>query len=211
MTRLVAFGDSFIFGNDLHDWDDLTPSQSTWPALLAKHLNLDYVCAAEPGSSNSSITRQVLSFKFQPNDFVTLNWTWINRWDFFNGTDWETVRPSGCESSIFARYYYKFFQSEEWDKFESLKNMQLIHGFLDQKGIKYISTCIDELTLNTRWHSPTYIRTLIDLVSPKITFFEQRGFYHWSREKKFKISNLMHPLEEAHRAAFEYIKDSNVV
>jgi len=205
MSRLIAFGDSFTFGNDLSDWDNHTPSRSTWPALLAEHLNLDYKCLAEPGSSNSSISRQVLSFEFQPDDFVILNWTWINRWDFFNGSKWETVRPFGCENSVFARYYYKFFQSEEWDKFETLKNMQLIHGLLDQKHIKYMSTCIDELTIDTRWHVPPYIQTLIDLVSPRATFFDGRGFYHWAREKNFKISELMHPLEDAHRAAFEYI------
>lgn len=211
MPRLIAFGDSFTFGNDLHDWDDLTPSQSTWPALFAQYLKLEYICAAEPGASNNSIARKVLSFDFCSDDLVILNWTWINRWDFFNGKEWETLRPSGCEDSIFARYYYKFFQSEEWDKFETLKHIQLIQGILEQRNIKYISTTIDELTIDTRWHSPCYTKTLIDLVSPKITFFEQRGFYHWSREKKFKISNLMHPLEEAHRAAFEYIKDLNVV
>lgn len=207
MARLIAFGDSFTFGNDLHDWNEHThtSSLSTWPALLAKSLMLDYVCVAEPGSSNSSIARQVLSFDFDQTDVVILNWTWINRWDFFNGTDWETLRPSGTEKSIFARYYYKFFQSEEWDKFETLKHIQLIHGILEQKNIKYISTAIDELVIDSRWHCPEYINALMNLVSRKLQWFDNRGFYHWARENKFKISALKHPLEDAHQAAFEYI------
>jgi len=205
--RLVAFGDSFTFGNDLQDWNDLTPSKSTWPALLAQDLGLTYICAAEPGASNSSITRSVLSSDITSSDFVVLNWTWIDRWDFYNGGNWETLRPSGTEKSVFARYYYKFFQSELWDKFETLKNIYLVHSLLRQRNITYISTAIDELTLDARWNCPAYIQTLIDQVSSDFIWFENRGFYHWARQHKFEISSRMHPLEDAHREAVAYIKN----
>ena len=205
MPRLLAFGDSFTFGNDLSDWNDRTPSKSTWTALLANYLNLDYVCLAEPGSSNNSISRKVLSTTINDDDFIILNWTWIDRWDFLNVDQWETIRPTGTEKSIFARYYYKYFQNETWDKYETLKNIMLIHNFLKQKNINYLSTAIDSLTLDTRWHCPAYVQTLINEVSAEVLWFDNLGFYDWARQKKFKISSSMHPLEKAHQAAFKHI------
>ena len=201
MSRLISFGDSFTFGNDLKDCNGEIPSQLTWPSLLAKHLNLTYECLAEPGCSNSSIFRKVLSAKIQPSDLVVINWTWIDRWDFYNHDHWETLRPSGTETSDFYKIYYKYFQSELWDKIETLKNIHSIFSLLNN----FISTTIDPLTVDKQWHCPIYVDRLIDVIQPNLKWFDGKGFYHWSKENKYPISDLWHPLEEAHQAAFEYI------
>jgi hypothetical protein len=42
MNKVISFGDSFTWGTDLCDYSTKTPSQFTWPSLLAKHLNVTY-------------------------------------------------------------------------------------------------------------------------------------------------------------------------
>jgi|APSaa5957512535_1039671.scaffolds.fasta_scaffold179978_2 hypothetical protein len=223
MAKLVAFGDSFTWGTNLKDADHKVPnkhqcvpcnySKNTWPALLADNLKLEYVCRAGQGCGNQTIVRQF--FEYLPHinieDLVIVNWTWINRWDFYDidVNRWETIRPSGTENSKFKEFYYKYLQSELWDKWESLKNIGLVHRILEQNGIKYISTCIDELVIDTTYHAPDYVKHLQNELVDQITWFNDQGFFEWSKTNNFKISNEWHPLEEAHQAAFEYIRDNH--
>jgi hypothetical protein len=218
--RVISFGDSFTWGSDLSDCEDMNPSvaldivldsysRKTWPALLAEHLGIEYQCKAFPGFSNSSIVRQILSTEILSTDLVIVNWTWIDRWDFYDNNNcyirkgWVTLSP-GDQKHEFFKPYYKYFQSELWDKYETLKNIQLAFGMLDN----FISTAVDPLTVDTQWHCPAYVKTLIDNVSPALTWFENKGFYDWAKDKNLPISDKLHPLEQAHQAAFEYIRDN---
>jgi len=207
MNKLHAFGDSFTFGTDLKDCN-INPSNITWPALLAEHKSMDYVCYAFPGSSNQTIVREFFDnlHSIDKDDFVVVNWTWINRWDFYNTSDnkWENLRPDST-NSIFYKDYIKYFQSELWDKLETLKAINLLHTTLKSMNIRFISTCVDELILDTVFHAPPYIKNLQNNIKEEIVWFDNMGFYNWAKENNYKISNKWHPLEEAHRCAFEYI------
>jgi hypothetical protein len=44
-----------------------------------------------------------------------------------------------------------------------------------------------------------------------MTTFEDQTFLEWSKQKGFEISKSLHPLENAHQAAFELIKSYNLV
>jgi len=116
MNKLHAFGDSFTFGSDLNDCDN-KPSNNTWTALLSKHKSLDYICHAYPGETNQTVVRKFFDniHLIDSNDLVVVNWTWINRWDFYNTNDnkWESIRPDST-NSIFFKNYIKYFQSELW-------------------------------------------------------------------------------------------------
>jgi hypothetical protein len=207
--RVVSFGDSFTYGSDLKDennWrDNRFYSMSTWPALIAKHYGLDYECYAQAGASNSSILRQVLSAPIQPTDLLIINWTWINRWDFYNGMEWSTVRPSGTENHPMYGIYYKYMQSELWDKFESLKNIQTALSMVNNDTI---TTSIDPLVVDTTRHCELYASRLVAAVSKHLSWFNGKSFYEWSKECGHPISDAWHPLEEAHQAAFEYIMEN---
>ena len=67
-------------------------------------------------------------------------------------------------------------------------------------------TSIDKLITDTASHCPDYIKTLQDEIKDDITWFDDFGFYNWALDKGFKMGSDGHPLEEAHQAAFEYIK-----
>lgn len=78
---IVAGGDSFIWGSELHDSPHGGPagwSNSTFTAILSKSNR--YCCAAYPGYSNSEIVKSVISCckEFSP-DFVIVCWTWPGR------------------------------------------------------------------------------------------------------------------------------------
>ena len=213
--KIVAFGDSFTWGSELADVvasNDILYSNHTWPALLAKKHDMQYMCFAKPGAGNQTIARTILSNidKIATSDLVVINWTWIDRWDFYNlqDQDWVTVRPSSNATTIFDRYYFKYFQSELWNKLESLKSVTLVHSLLKAHSINFIATSIDDLLFDTRFHFPSYIKFLQNSIKDDITYFNNNGFYKWSKANKFEIGENGHPLEKAHHSAFNYIEEN---
>jgi hypothetical protein len=212
MNKLIAFGDSFTWGSELQDEVDANSekcSQYTWPALLAKEHNLNYICLARPGASNQTIMRTLLDniANLDKDDIVILNWTWINRWDFYNLQEekWSTVRPASNEATEFDKLYYKYFQSELWDKLETLKSMYLANSILNSYGIKFVQTSIDDLVFNTEYHAPDYILALQNSLNNDILYFGNKGFYAWAKDNNFPMSKgVGHPLEKAHKEAYEH-------
>ena len=79
MTLLIAGGDSFTFGSEL-------PSGNhAWSALLAERMDMEYLCTAKPGASNSSIRRRVINAVHQHKHrdlFVAVMWSFPNRYEF---------------------------------------------------------------------------------------------------------------------------------
>ena len=216
MNKLHAFGDSFTYGSDLQDCDNVNNeapkghSLSTWPALIAKSKSMDYVCYAAPGETNQTIVRHFFDNinSIDSNDLVVINWTWINRWDFYNteNNKWEHLRPD-TSNNIFYKNYTKYFQSELWDKLETLKAINLVLSVLKTKNVKFISTCVDKLAFDTEWHCPTYIENLQNNIKDDVMWFNNTGFYDWAKENNYNISDNWHPLEEAHKDAYKYINE----
>lgn len=96
MAVLIAGGDSFTFGNELADNNHgRTPSQFTYPALLAKRLGLDYNCTALGGASNSAIRRLTMNACENTDDIglVLITWSFPCRYEVKFGNDWEQVSP----------------------------------------------------------------------------------------------------------------------
>ena len=61
------------------------------------------------------------------------------------------------------------------------------------------------------WHCSPAVLELQDYIRPYMTKFQDKTFLDWTKEKGFPISETLHPLEEAHQAAFELIKSYNLV
>jgi hypothetical protein len=209
---LKSFGCSFIYGCDLPDEDYLTPSQLSWPAMLAQARGLAYQCYAKPGAGNLQILHSILNEigNVGPDDFFVIGWSWIDRFDYYDpennnkfGTPWSTIVPS--DNSILSQMYYRELHSELGDKFACLSYIQLAINILKQKNIPFIMTFIDELLFDQQWHVTPAILELQKLVKPYMTQFDDRTFLEWSRAHKFLESDTWHPLEEAHRAAKDYM------
>jgi len=192
-------------------------SRKTWSAFVANYLNLKYICHAVSGCSNETILRKIMQYMsfISNNDFVIVNWTYIDRWDFVDATklivdqQWETILPTNKNKSSFEKFYFKYIQSELLFKWESLKNIYFVITLLQNKNINFLMTCNDKLILDDVWHAPSYIKNMQNEIKDNIVWFDGNGFDDWCTGHNFprgKENN--HPLEEAHVAAFEYIKDN---
>jgi len=193
---------------------DACYSRKTWPALLASHMNIDYICYAKAGCSNQTIVRKFFQYydNIEKNDFIVINWTWIDRWDFIDSSEileknmWKTLLPNDTQYTEINKLYFKYLQSELWNKLESLKSIAFIINTLINKNIKFIMTCVDDLILDQHYHSPSYIKNLQQIIEPHLIWFDDAGFYEWSINNEFSRGKQNdHPLEEAHIAAFKYI------
>lgn len=166
---LVAGGDSFIWGSELPDCRHGGPigySSNTFTALLAQQCDLDYVCVAYPGYSNSSISRSIMTTceNFESKDkFVIVSWTFPHRFEFrFMHTD-GTGESSWCsinswqadgtseklypgkinskEIANFAKIFYKSVANNEYyEQYVYLKEILFLQLYLKNKNIPYLFT-----------------------------------------------------------------------
>jgi hypothetical protein len=261
---IIAGGDSFIFGAELKDQIN-GPSSSTYPALLAKHHNIEYYCAAWSGNANSAISRMTMTacataIKDGKQPIAIVTWTFINRYEFrFNYNTQQKISPwysinawsiiddtKLIENEFVNKNYYvlekqkdninrakltgisdfakTFFMhvgdSEYYELYSSLKEILFLQNYFKQNSIPYLFLTAD----NHFYQHPNYYRRqdeFIDAIYNQIDwekwfFFEpgteadhtkeSRGFYQWAVENKYPVGTT-HPLEEAHSAAAELIKE----
>ena len=215
--KLKSFGCSFIFGTDLSDTDSQgkfpIPSRLTWPGLMAKDRGWEYQCYARPGSGNLQITDRVLQHASEmPTDTVfVIGWTYIDRFDYnpIKTPHWETITP-GQDSSL-NHVYYRDLHSQYRDMITSLIQIKLVKDTLEQKKIPYLMTYQDELLFETNWYRTGGVGDLQDAVKPVMQKFEGQTFTKWAHARGFEISETSHPLEPAHQAAFELMRNYNFV
>lgn len=215
--KLKSFGCSLIFGTDLQDDGRngirATPSRLTWPALLAQHHGWDYTCYARPGSGNLQILERLLTqlADTEPAVYV-VGWTWVDRFDYTTTDDrheWRTIMP--VDRSDLARTYYKDIHSGYRDKLTSLINIKLAIDTLTAHGHKFIMTYTDDSMFDPRWDTSPAVSELQRYCEPYMTRFNNKNFLDWSQAQGFEISLTWHPLEPAHQAGFELIRDYNLV
>ena len=209
--KLKSFGCSFIFGSELHDDGynsaRATPSQFTWPALWAQHLGLDYECYAKPGSGNTRIAESVLSqiHSKEPAIYV-IGWTWIERFDFVqrSGDQWRTL--TAWDTDSVAVNYYRDLHSQYTDKLQSLSMISLTVNHLQASGSKFYMTYMDDLLWETQYHHSKSMALMQQQLRPVLHNFQGQNFLDWSFARGYPIGiRGKHPLEAAHRAAFEYV------
>jgi hypothetical protein len=261
---LVAGGDSFIFGAELKD-QNVAPSMSTYPALLAKQNNMEYYCAAWSGNANNAISRMTIEFceKLKAKNqkiMAIVTWTFTNRYEFrFNYnteqkiSPWYSINSWSITDEIaeiekefktvdqemlqrqkknievakrtgvsdFAKCFYKHVgDSEYYELYSSLKEILFLQFYFEQNNIPYLF-----LPANNHFYEhpnyfrqqDKYINSLYNQINWNNWFFfppgigpdqteRSRGFYQWAVENKYPVGTT-HPLEEAHAAAAELIKE----
>jgi hypothetical protein len=232
--RVISFGDSFTYGTELSDCVDVPPtdlrvlrngsidnngdyslcySKRTWPALTAKMLNAEYFCNARSGLSNQGIARSLLEnlSDYTPDDLLVINWTYISRWEYYDqhepykNLSWKTIRPdSDCKVS---KFYYTHLESELSEKWQSLQLILMTLSVLKLHNISFFTTCQDTLVLDQTWHVTNYIKAAQREISNDLFWFDEKGFNEWA--EGYPRGDNGHPLEDAHQAAFEYIRDNH--
>ena len=110
----------------------------------------------------------------------------------------------GDDNSL-AQVYYRDLHSEYRDKLTSLSYIKLTIDTLKQLGIKFIMTYMDDLLFDQRWHITPAVLDLQEYIKPYMVTFEGQSFLDWSRAHGYPETKTWHPLEEAHKAAGNYI------
>jgi hypothetical protein len=227
---LKSFGCSFIFGSELSDDIELkqgvhypltsritgadlymSGSQLTWPALSAKELGYTYQCYARPGVGNLQIADQVINHAANNEPaFYVIGWTWIDRFDYVvnspdSGSDykWKTILPA--DNTDLTKIYYRDLHSEYKDKLTALITIRSTIDTLKQKNIPFVMTYIDELLFDFRWNITAAVADLQKYIQPYMTKFDGKNFLEWSKQNGYPIGKALHPLEQAHRAAADYM------
>ena len=209
--QLTSFGCSLTLGTGLADHDTNHPRASllTWPALVAERLGWRYRSIAQGGCGNLSIADRVLLNRwYKPNDFLIINWTYLDRFDYVNSaiaaTDhgalqYTTARPG--ETNPINDFYYRNLHSEFRDKLTSLIYIKAVIDLLVQKNCLFIMTAIDDMLFDRKYFATPQIVDLQDSIRPYIQTFEGKNFLAWARDQGHAISGDGHPLDSAHRAA----------
>lgn len=121
----------------------------------------------------------------------------------------------------FADIFYRHVGSTEyWEIYSSLKEIVYLQNYLRLKQIPYMFTCADNSLIfnHTISTGDTVINSLIKQINwtnwfwfPKGSSYsetpEPRGFYQWAIENKYPVGTT-HPLEAAHSAAAELMKET---
>jgi len=217
--KLKSFGCSFVFGSDLADAGtgkmNPPPSQHTWPALLSKYLKHNYECFARPGGGNLQILDNIISQTADPDPALfVISWTWIDRFDYwtdkpnwvnnnFYHSHWHTILPGSDDQK--SEFYYKQLHHTYSDKLKSLLYVKLAIDVLLQKKLPFIMTVMDDLMFENAFHTSSSVLDLQNYIRPHVTQFQGKTFLDWSRSHGFAESVSWHPLEQAHRAAADYM------
>lgn len=261
--KIVSFGDSFIFGNEISDNED---GSKAWPGLASQDLNCSYETRAVPGCGNEDIARQIYSY-FSKHDvkdtIAVINWTWAMRWDFHlaDRNIWITLGPTCVPEKLFsvvqedeANKLIRFYQqytgiSDVWNRYRSLQAIYAAQCWMHTHGIKTCQTYIDPMLLDKNsgnkidhyrayrdpsWPDltneadlellpldvqqeilqdydkhkmPDYVMSLQTAVGDRLKTFDGMTFLEWSYHNKFPVTELLHPLEQAHRSAADFWRE----
>jgi hypothetical protein len=215
--KIKSFGCSFIYGSDLiltHKENNYNSffsplSYDTWPSMMADHYQVKFENYAWPGVGNCRILEQILTQAelSDPAVFI-ISWTWLDRFDFLQPVteQWNTLRPDG-DTNLHKMYYKQLYNQYH----TMLTNASYIATAINVLNIKQIPFCMTVMDttlfdpIDPDWQDPYAIRSLQTLIKPYITWFDGLDFLSWSRHNKFAISDSWHPLEQAHRAAADYM------
>ena len=218
-NRVLAFGDSFTRGDELADCPEQTPdkiqySQSTWPALIAKNLSIDYDCIAIGGRGNQWLSWQVVA-QIKQDTLYIVNWSWFERFDYIDLVidNWRTTHPRHEDN--LDHYFYRNLDNDIWNLHRNLQQIHSTISLLKQNNINFIMTCLDPHyslayydlrppEIKRSWWTNA-ISNLQEQVVPHIIDFEGQSFLEWSKKNSFKLGPNGHPLEEAHAEAAKYI------
>ena len=148
--RVVALGDSFTRGDELADCptqltdsQEIAHSKHTWPAIIAKTLDIEYRCLAVGGRGNLWISwacnQMYPNLSLHADSLFIINWTYFSRFDFVNPSDtWKTASPNDMDKS--------FHRHIDTDIYNLFRNLQIIHStlcLLEANNINFIFTCQD--------------------------------------------------------------------
>jgi len=203
-NRLIAYGSSPIDGTELPNKD----KNLAFPARIAGALNLAYECRGKPLSSNSKISRKVLSGEYTDQDLVFVMFSAPNRYEFKTEQGWNGFTAwSEAKDGLIREWLDGPGKLEYTEVYTTLKEIILTQQFLETRGYHYIFAFDNNAIRDSYiFNQPdNYIAGLKELINwSKFQWFQDSGFINWAKENEFPFTGT-HAGVEAHEAAAKYI------
>ena len=147
--------------------------------------------------------------------FFVINWTYIDRFDYINSKNdrWDTIRPGGIwdGQEELADHYYRNLHSQYRDKLTTLMHIKLCIDAMQQAGHEFVMTYMDDLILETQWHTSPAVLRLQEYIRPHMRQFDGCNMLEYSRVRGHNFGHQVHPLESSHKDLFRYALANFVV
>ena len=204
MKKLITFGDSFTYGEELED------RSSAWPQQLANKLNYQLLNLGEPGTCNDSMLRKLIEFLSDPLEsedigLVVIAWSNPGRKEYADESGIFTLWP-GANAIKFKKSqpwreqlvdYTNEYHNSRWLCENYLINVIAAQGILKERNIPYLMLDIayNQYYKNLHLVQFTPIVKLID--TSRYIGWGNSGMAEWVG--KVKRGSGGHFLEEGHR------------
>lgn len=136
IQRLITFGDSFTYGQELQN-----PKKDCWPQLVANFLEVPLTNNAFPGNSNDKILEQVLFDTYSFRDFVIICFSSISRFYFEDHDGWyTTILNIKQDTDVRNEIISKLLGStkEKWLFKRFLTQAIYLQEFLESRQVNYL-------------------------------------------------------------------------
>jgi hypothetical protein len=175
MSRLVAFGCSFTYGDELPGCVSGTnnPSKHAWPQIAADILGLECVNQGISSIGNKHILHEIMTFDFQESDIVIVMWSFFNRhcvitddnkavdlthWSIDSDNPHFSSQGSWIDRANYAYYADPGLQTIVDGIFNNVIYIQHADIYLKNLGVRYIHTSVPG-------HEQSRCNTLSDISS----------------------------------------------
>jgi hypothetical protein len=179
--RLYFNGCSFTYGDELS-----TPELSAWPALMSKHLGLEFTNDAVCGGTNQRIMYKTIQ-EINNYDCFVIAWTWYDRFTEYNPVDnfeinftasslidvsthfSDDLKTNYKKFQNYHTMYYKHWYNELYQFKQWLQQIILLQSLFKEKNKKYIMLNTNNNELD-KWCSSE--DKFISSVQPLLGFFD---------------------------------------
>lgn len=172
MSRLIAFGCSITYGHALSDCyippysAGYEPSKLAYPQLVADNLNLECINTSHSGSSNKDIWHKVVTFEFQPDDVILLQWTYPDRTAIINDDNTVTSLASWQDDEL-SKNYYKNFHTNTGTNIDFYMMFNHVNFMLNKKVLSVTNIKPNNNIYNNPpgWNEFSFVDLYIDAMS----------------------------------------------
>ena len=204
MGRLISFGSSPLLPHG-----GFKPTDLTLPEIISSNLKIEHISCAKPNSSNSKISRKILSYEYMPGDVVLVSWTSCTRFEFRTEHGWNGINIARHKpGDRFAAHWYSGPGNWEYTGISfTLQAILTAQTFLKESGIRYIFMFDNNEVLTSLLikNPDSYLAAMNKLIDwDKSINFDGGGFMPWCRTMQFEF-NETHPNPLAHQQAAEYM------
>lgn len=216
--KLVAAGCSFIMGCELGDENSKRGhSVYTYPALIAKHMDMSYECLAYGGASNTGIANMIMHHDIQ-DAILLVQWTYESRIGMQTNFNMNSTHKNGANWFDFAPGHWDF--DPDVDIGSALPQKAMVAGIDKFNNDLYRFAGNDETFLlmadlamkSTLHHASLHnAKVLFFTASDQLIGrngcmgFEGKNFLQFAHSHNCDMGPYGHPLHAAHRLAADHI------